>query len=80
MSQGVDPSTLRTYTDAELLSLYRWAMANGAGGQTRTIGGRSITFPPLPDLMQAVTWLESRVNAASDDGGGIALVQYGERA
>lgn len=74
-------AALSTFTDDELLKLYRWAMVNGAGGTSRTINGRSITFPSTTDLMAAINWLEGRVNAAADaaaGGGGIALVQFGE--
>ncbi len=78
--ENSDITALPTYTDAELLKLYRWAMANGAAGTERQISGRSITFPALPDLMKAVEWLESRAAAGGTDttGGGIALVRFGE--
>lgn len=68
MSINVD--ALQTFTDPELLKLYRWAMAVGAAGQTRTISGRSVTFPNVKDLRETIAWLEAR-GASSADGGGV---------
>lgn len=78
---AIDASSLTSYSDSDLLTIYRWAMANGAAGQTRTINGRSVTFPALADMMKAIDWLEARVEtaAATDAGGGNVLVKYGER-
>ena len=78
---SADITALPDYTDAQLLKLYKWAMANGAAGQSRTINGRAIAFPPLADLMKAIEWLESREQAAANatTGNGIALAKYGER-
>lgn len=76
---AINVDNLQTFTDAELLTLYRWCLANGAAGQSRSINGRNVQFPPLKDLMSAIDWLEGRINAASDSaGGGIALVQVGQ--
>lgn len=76
MSINID--SLQTFTDADLLKLYRWAMANGAAGQSRSVNGRNVQFPPLERLMKAIEWLESRVaQEASEPGGNIALVQVG---
>lgn len=75
---AIDINGIQAFTDSELLTLYRWALANNAAGQSRTIEGRSVSFPPLADLMKAVDWLESRVNADSATGGGIALVSFGD--
>jgi hypothetical protein len=78
---SADIAALPDYTDAQLLKLYRWALANGAAGTSRSINGRAITFPALPSLLSAIEWLEERVQAASDGtGGSIALVQFGETA
>lgn len=78
-----DIASLPSYTDAELLILYRWALANGAAGTSRTIGAggasRSYTFPSVEVLTKTIEWLETRVDSAGDKTGGIhALVQFGE--
>jgi hypothetical protein len=74
---AIDVENIQEFTEADLLKLYRWAMANNAAGQTRSIDGRSVSFPPLESLMKAIGWLESRVNA-TEQGGGIALVEFSE--
>ncbi len=74
---AIDVQSIQSFTDDELLKLYRWALANNAAGQSRTIEGRSVSFPPLDQLMKAVDWLESRVNT-SENGGGVALAQFGD--
>lgn len=75
---AIDISSIQTFTDAQLLILYRWALANNAAGQTRTIEGRTVAFPPLDQLMKAVDWLEGRENAVS--GGGIAEAQFNDQS
>lgn len=71
---------LPDYTNAQLLKLYRWGLANNAAGQTRNVGGTSIAFPSVSDMLKAISYLEGGVDAAdADTNGGIALVQYGER-
>jgi hypothetical protein len=76
---NADITALPSYTDAELLKLYRSALANGWAGTSRTINGRSITFAGPKELRDTIQWLETRINDASDDaGGGLALVQFGE--
>lgn len=75
MSTGVDPSNLRTYTDAELITLYRWALANGAAGQTRTIAGRSVSFPSAPDMLKVLAVFEARQQATLT-GDGVSVVTF----
>lgn len=76
---SADITALPDYTDAQLLKLYRWAMANGAAGESRSMNGHSITFPAIDKLRETIEWLEQRVNvdAASGDGGDVVVV-YGE--
>lgn len=77
---AIDVDNLQAFTDAELLKLYRWALANNAAGQTRQIEGRSVSFPPLLDLMKAIDWLEKRIEAAGNSGdGNTILVQFGDQ-
>jgi hypothetical protein len=75
---SADISALPDYTDAELLKLYRWAMANGAAGQSRSINGRSVSFPSARDIMAIIGQLEARVNAAEGYGGSVALGSFGD--
>ena len=76
-----DISALPDYTDAQILKLYRWALVNGAAGESRSINGRSITFPPIDKLTKTIEWLETRAQTSdsADSGGGNVLVQFGER-
>lgn len=74
---AINISNLQTFTDAELLTLYRHALATGAAGQDRQMSdGRRITFPPIEALMKAIDWLEKRTNA--DEFDGTALLQFNE--
>ena len=58
-----------TGTDQELLDLARAAMAQiMATGQAYSVDGRSLTRADLPQLRDQITWLESRINAASRSG------------
>lgn len=78
---AIDVDAVSTYTDAELLVLYRHCLATGAAGTTRQINGRMIQIPDIDKLMKLIDWLEARINTATDaTAGGIALVQFGERA
>lgn len=73
-----DISGLPDYTDSELIRLYKWALANGAAGTTRSINGRSVSFPSVKDIRETIEWLEARSNAASNDG--IALITFDEES
>lgn len=55
-----------TYTDAELLALYREAIARvSVSGQSYEIMDRVFTAADLGALWKTVTELESRISAAS---------------
>lgn len=75
----IDTSGVQTFTDAELLVLWRACLAAIATGQSYAIGGRTLTRADAKEAREMIDWLEARVSVASDDGGGIALVKYGER-
>lgn len=70
-----DISALPDYADSDLKKLYRWALANGAAGTTRSINGRSVTFPSVTDILKVLAWAESDVES---NGGNIALAQFRE--
>lgn len=69
---------LPDYTDAHLIKLYRWGLANNAAGQTRNVNGAMVSFPSVPDMMKAIEWAEARINSSGEGGGDTALVIFGE--
>ncbi len=71
---NADIAAMPTYTDAELLILYRMALANGWAGTSRSISGRSITFPEPDKILDLIERLEDRVGGG-DFGDGIALAE-----
>lgn len=68
---------LPDYTDAHLIKLYRWGLANNAAGQTRNVNGSMVSFPSVTDMMKAIEWAESRSNVDCT-GGDSALVVFGD--
>lgn len=56
-------------SDSELITLYRYALANGWAGTTRQVGGggstRSVTFASPKELLDMIERLEARVTAAA---------------
>lgn len=74
---AISIDNLQTFTDAELLILYRHAFATGAAGEERQLGdGRRLRFPPIDKLMKAIEWLEARTIA--DEFDGTALLQFND--
>ncbi len=61
--------TAETYTDAELLALYRQALADLSVAHSTTLRGKTVTRATLPQIKQTIEWLEKRVN-----GTGLVLV------
>jgi hypothetical protein len=53
------------YTDAELLALYREALAALSQNKSYTIRGKSLTRTDLPQVREMIDWLERRVDAAA---------------
>lgn len=55
-----------TYTDAELLEHFRECMvAIAVKGQEYEFDGRIFTRADISEVRKTITWLETRVNAAS---------------
>jgi hypothetical protein len=52
--------TAETYTDAELLALYRQALADLSVAQSTTLRGKTVTRANLKDIQSMVIWLERR--------------------
>ena len=74
---AINLDNVQTFTDSELLTLYRQAIAiNAAGEERRLSDGRSIRFPSQAEIRKTIEWLEDRVNAADNDGN--ALLQFNE--
>ena len=69
------------YTDAQLLAHVRKAILTVAiAGQSYTIGGKTYTRANLKELRELRAELTDLIDTATDDsGGGIALVEFGER-
>ena len=80
---AVDISQLGTFTWADLQTAAMHAMVSAAvGGGELTINGRTIRRISIKDAQLlydlATAQIEAEV-ATADDGGGMVLVQYGER-
>ena len=55
-----------SYSDAELLALYREAEARiVATGQSYSLEGRTLTRANLPDIQERIRELEAKINKAS---------------
>lgn len=69
-----------TYTDAELLDLYRDAFANISQGKSYTIGTRQLTRQDLPEVRETIEWLESRIDASTSASNRNALARFNRPA
>jgi len=59
-------TTANTYSDAELLALFREGVALIAStGQSYQIAGRSYNAASLPAMRDMIDWLEGRIAAES---------------
>jgi hypothetical protein len=68
-------TTANSYTDAELLALFREGVALiAATGQGYTINGRTYTAANLPAMRDTIDWLETRI-ASSESGLATNLVR-----
>jgi hypothetical protein len=77
---SINVAQLPTYSDSDLLTIYRWALANGAAGTTRNIGGNMISFPPTDKVISTIAWLEQRIqddaNQISGQSGNVSVVVF----
>lgn len=74
-----------SYTDAELLLLYREALARiSVSGQSyqASIGGgtRMFTSADLNEVQGMISWLENRIDMVSAANGGAKAVNYAKFA
>lgn len=60
-------TTANTYSDAELLALFREGVALiAATGQSYQIAGRTYNAANLPAMRDMIDWLEGRISAESN--------------
>ena len=60
-------TTANSYSDAELLALFREGVALiAATGQSYQISGRTYTAANLPAMRDAIDWLEGRISSESN--------------
>ncbi len=64
------------WTDADLLAAYRYCLATGAFGQSRSINGRSVSFPSADEVRKTIGWLEQRIATASATNPGVAYARF----
>ena len=69
----IDIDNVQTFTDAELVVLYRRALAALAISQSTSIAGRTVTRANLPEIRKQIEWLEGRSARAAAGGSLIAL-------
>jgi hypothetical protein len=62
--------TAETYSDEELLALYRQALAELAVAQQTVIRGKTVSRASIPHIKEMIVWLEKRTGT----GGGLVLV------
>ena len=68
----IDLTQIPSYTDAQLLSAFRYGLLQLAISEEVTIAGRTVRRSQLPEIQKTIIWLENRIAAAG--GGGTALV------
>lgn len=67
-----------SYTDAELLALFREALAHiAAGGQSYKLGSVEYVRADLPVILKTITSLEQRISTATQTGPAQNLAQRG---
>lgn len=69
----IDLTAIPSYTDAQLLAAFRYGLLQLAISEEVTIAGRTVRRSQLEAVRETITWLELRILAAGDSGGGIAL-------
>ena len=77
---SINIAAIQTFADTDLLTLYRYALAQLALSESIEIEGRKITRSSIPYIIQAISYLEERINDANfaQAGGNVALVGFGE--
>jgi len=77
---AINIDNMQIYSNSDLLIMYRWGLANMAAGQTRTYSGgghsRTVTFPPLKEMLMMVEWLTDKVEGNDDSTDMFARVRF----
>lgn len=77
---AITVADIQTFTDAEILVVLRCALVNSALVSQYSIGGRQLIRMSAKQIQELIEIYEARVDSSANAaGGGIALVQYGER-
>ena len=62
-------------TNAQLLEAYREALLALATAQSYSMLGKTVTKASIPDIMKAISVLESKVAAETNPGDALGIVQ-----
>lgn len=80
MANTIDISSLQNFSDTDLLTIYRYALATGGFRKTYMINGRSMEVPDVKTVMDTIAWLEARIqddaNQLDGVGGNVSVVQF----
>jgi hypothetical protein len=66
-----------TWTNQELLDLYREALVELSVAQSTTLRGKTVTRASIPDILKMISWLEKRVAVDTGSGNQIVLARHG---
>lgn len=79
---AINTNAVQSFTDQELLNLFRNALAQLAISEEVEVNGRRVRRSQIPSIRETITWLEQRINddANGTAGGNIALAQFGDEA
>lgn len=78
----INIAALQQFTDTDMVTLFRWAIAQLALSESVEIEGRKITRAQLPSLQAALQFFEERVNDAlyAQAGGNVAVAGFTDPA
>jgi len=80
MANVIDVSSLQTFSDSDLLTIYRYILATGGFRQEYSVNGRSFRAPDQDACIKTIAWLEQRIqddaNLQSGEGGNVVVVTF----
>ncbi len=74
---ALDIDSVQSFTDAELLKLYRAALAAISTGQSYIIGSQELTRANIGGVRETIGWLETRIESDGENTN-VALARFGE--
>jgi len=79
---SINVNALQTFSDTDMVTLFRWAIAQLALSESVEIEGRKITRAQLPALRDTLQFFEQRVNddLYSQAGGNVAVAGFSDPA